>query len=101
MVRHMLFGFSADELSAVPLLFLYLLNVCKFSICGARNDFCFRGICFSAVDVMECVKSRVRFHLPLFYHRFQSDHNRRYFVCQWGAHGEVASLRNDALVVHI
>ena len=50
---------------------------------------------------MERVKSRVRFNLPLFFRRFRSDRRRRYFVRQWGARGVVASLHNDALVVHI
>ena len=85
----------------VPRVFVYMLNVCKFCIWGARNDFRFRGVCPSAVDVMERVKSRVRFNLPLFFRRFRSDRRRRYFVCQWGGRGVVASLRNDALVVHI
>ena len=43
-----------------------------------RNDFRFKGKRPSAVDVMERVKSRVRFHLPLFF-------PRRFFVRQWGA----------------
>ena len=67
LVRRALFGFSADELSVVPRVFVYMLNVCKFCIWGARNDFCFRGVRPSAVDVMERVKSRVRFNLPLFF----------------------------------
>ena len=89
-------------MSAVPRVFVYMLNVCKFCIWGARKDFRFRGVRPSAVDVMmERVKSRVRFHLPLFFRRFRSGRCRRYFVRQWGARGVVASLRNDALVVHI
>ena len=47
------------------------------------------------------VKSQVRFNLPLFFGCFRSDCRRRYFVRQWGACGMVASLHNDALVVHI
>ena len=101
LVRHVVFGFSADELSVVPRVFVNMLNVCKFCIWGAQNDFCFRGVHLSAVDVMEHVKSRVQFNLPLFFCRFWSDRCRRYFVCQWGARGVVASLHNDALVVHI
>ena len=101
LVRHALFGFSADELSVVPRVFVYMLNVCKFCIWGARNDFRFRGVRPSAVDVMERVKSRVRFNLRLFFRRFWSDRRRRYFVRQWGGRGVVASLQNDALVVHI
>ena len=58
LIRHALFGFSADELSVVPRVFVYMLNVCKFCIWGARNDFRFRGVRPSAVDVMERVKSR-------------------------------------------
>ena len=101
LVRHVLFGFSADELSAVPPVFVYLLNVCKFCIWRARNDFRFRAARPSAVYVMERVKSRVRLYLPLFFRRFRSDRRRRYFVRQWGARGVVASLRNDALAVNI
>ena len=75
----------------VPRVFIYMLNVCRFCIGGAWNDFRFRGVRPSAVDVMERVKSRVRFNLPLFFRRFRSDRRRRYFVRQWGAHGVVAS----------
>lgn len=39
----------------------------------ARNDFRSRGKRPSAVDVMERVKYRVRFHLPLFFRRFRCD----------------------------
>ena len=101
LVRETRFAFSADDLSVVPRVFVYMLNVCKFCIWGARNDFRFRGVRPSAGDVMERVKSRVRFNLPLFFRRFRSDRRRRYLVRQWGARGVVASLQNDALVVHI
>ena len=101
LVRHVVFGFSADELSVVPLVFVYMLNVCKFFIWGAHNDFRFWGVCPSAVDVMGRVESRVFFYLPLFFRRFWSDRHRHYFARQWGACGVVASVQNDALVVHI
>lgn len=39
----MLFGFAPDELRSVPRVFVYLLNVCKFFIWLARNDFLPRG----------------------------------------------------------
>ena len=42
LLRHVLFGFSSDELSVVPRVFCYLLNVSKFCIWVARNDFRFR-----------------------------------------------------------
>ena len=59
LVCHVLFGFSADELSVVPRVFVYMLNVCKFCIWGARNDFRFRVVRPSPVNVMEHVKSQV------------------------------------------
>lgn len=65
LLRHVLF--------VVPRIFCYLLNICKFCIWVARNDFRFRGKRPSAVDVMEGVRSRVRFHLPLFFRRFRCD----------------------------
>ena len=77
----------------VPRVFVYMLKACKFCIWGARNDFHFRGVRPSAVDVMERVKSRVRFNLSLFFRRFRCDRRRRrYFVRQWGARVVVASL---------
>ena len=101
LVRRVLFGFSSDEFRVVPRVFVYLLNVRKFSIWWARNDFCFRCVRPSAVDVMDRVKARLRFHLPLFFRRFSSDRRRRFFVRQWGARGYIASIVDGHLVVHI
>ena len=72
LLRHVRFDFSEDELLCVPRFFVYALNVCKFSILVARNDFRFRNVRPGAVAVLERVKSRLRFHLPLFFHRFKS-----------------------------
>ena len=101
LVRHVLFGFSSDELRVVPRVFVYLLNVRKFSIWWARNDFCFHCVRPSAVDVMDRVKAHLRFHLPLFFNRFSSDRRRRFFVRQWGARGYIASIVDGHLFVHI
>ena len=85
----------------------HVLGFCLYAEClqvlylGPWNDIRFRGVRPLAVDVMERVKSWVRFNLPLVFCRFRSDCRRRYFVCQWGARGVVAWLRNDVLVVHI
>ena len=67
LLRHLLFGFSEDELLCLPRFFVYLLGVCKFFICCARNDFWFRDVRPSAIDVIESVKARVHFYLPLFF----------------------------------
>ena len=39
LVRHVLFGFNLEELGILPRVFVYILNVCKFYIWLARNDF--------------------------------------------------------------
>ena len=100
-VRHIRFGFSPDELSCVPKVFVYILNVCKFFVWLARNDYRFRNVRPSAVDVLANVRARIRFHLPIFFKRFRSPRRRRLFVRQWGACNVVASLVNDDLLVHV
>ena len=101
-LRHVLFGFSPDELHAIPFAFVYLLNIAKFCIWWARNDFRFRNVPPSAIDVIARVKLRFRFYLPLFFRRFRSVRRcRRFFVRQWGARGYVASIVNSKLVVKI
>ena len=84
LVRHVLFGFSGDELRVVPRVFVYLLNVCKFCIWWARNDFRFRRVRPSAVDVVDRFKARLCFHLPLFFRRFSSDRRRRFLSVTGG-----------------
>ena len=90
--RHVLFGFSPDEVSSVPRIFVYMLNVCKFSIWKVRNDFRFRGVPPGAFVVIDMVKSRVRFFLPLLFKRFKSSRRRRLFHRQWGASGVIGSV---------
>ena len=99
--RHALFGFSSDELLVVPRVFVYILNVCKFFIWHARNDFRFRNVPPGAVTVIENVKTRVRFHLPIHFKRFRSARRRRFFHRQWGGRGVVASVVGDRLVLRL
>ena len=98
--RHALFGFSSDELLAVPRIFVYMLNVCKFFIWHARNDFRFRDVRPGAATVIENIKTHVRFHLPLHFKRFVSS-RRRYFHRQWGGRGAVASVVGDRLLLRL
>lgn len=100
MCRHALFGFSEDELCVVPLFFVYTINVGKFDIWMARNDFRFQDAPPSAIDVIESIKCRITFHLPLFFRRFRSPLRRCYFVRQWGARGTIASILDGNLSVH-
>lgn len=97
--RHVLFGFSPDELRVTPRIFVYLLNVCKFVIWRFRNDFCFRGVRPDATSAFVVVKNRVKFNLPLFFRRFKSSRRQRYFHRQWGARGVVATVDAGQLTV--
>ena len=69
-----------------------MLNVCKFSIWKVRNDFRFRDFPPGALVVIEMVKSRVKFYLPLLSKRFKSSRRRRLFHRQWGAYGVIGSV---------
>ena len=86
-------------LSCVRLLvfFVSILNVCKFFIWRSRNDFRFRGVQPGAVSVIESVKARVKFNLPLFFKRFKSSRRRRYFHRQWGSRGILAAVVDGKL----
>ena len=99
--RHVLFGFDPDELRAVPNIFVYMLNVSKYFVWQARNDFRFRDVHPGAIVAIKGVKSRVRFYLPLFFKRFRSSRRCRYFGRQWGAHGIITSVVDKHLVVHL
>ena len=99
--RHLLFGFSLDELRVVPRGLVYALNVLKYFIWLARNDHRFRDIHPSAVEVLKNVKVRLRFNLPVLYRRFKSSRRRRYFHRQWGARGVLAAVVDGRLILKI
>ena len=98
LARHILFGFNPDELRAVPRLFVYLLQVCKYHIWLQRNDFRFRSERPTAVSLIPSIKSRVKFYLPLFAKRFRSQRRRRFFVRQWGTNSLICSLISSEIV---
>ena len=99
--RRVLFCFDPGELPFVPNVFVYMLNVCKYFIRHAHNDFRFRDVQPGAIIVTEKVKSRVRFHLPLLFKRFRSSCRQHYFDCQWDAWGIIGSVIGTRLVVHL
>ena len=78
-----------------------MINVWKFIIWLSRNDFCFRNLQPSFVDVIESVKSCVRFYLPIFGARFPSSRCHHLFVRQWGARGLFASLVGSNVIVSL
>ena len=95
-VKHMLFGFSSDELLCVPRVFSYLLNLCKFLVWCQQNDHRFRSVTPSALKLLACLKSRASFYLPLFFKCFVSQRRCRYFHRQWGANGIVGLVTNGS-----
>ena len=97
-LRHILFGFNPDELRCVPRIFVYLILVCKYLIWIQRNDYRFRSVRPSAVNLISGIRARVTFFLPLFFRRFRSARRRRYFIRQWGANGTICSLVDSDLV---
>ena len=97
--RHVLFGFSPDELRDTPRIFVYMLNVCKFVIWQSRNDYRFRDLSPGATSAVFKVRARVKFNLPLFFKRFRSPRRQRYFHRQWGANGVVASVAAGRLTL--
>ena len=64
-------------------------------------DFCFHGIRPSAVTVLESVRVRVGFNLPILVKHFSSSRRRRFIVRQWGACNVVASVIDGRHVVRI
>ena len=98
-VRHFLFGFNSDELLCVPRVFCYLLNLCKFLVWCQCNDYRFRLKPLSALGLIACLKSRVKFYLPLFSRRFVSRHRHRFFQRQWGANGVVGCVSDGGFKV--
>ena len=101
LLRHVRFGFSEDELLCVSRFFVYALNVSKFSIWVARNDFRFRDVQPGATAVLERIKSCLRCHLPLFFRRFKFSRRKRCFARQWYANGVAGWVRDGRLVLSI
>ena len=97
--RHVLFGFSPDELRYTPRIFTYILNVCKFFICQSRNDYRFCDLSPGGTSAVFKVRACVKLNLPLFFKRSRSPRRQRYFHRQWGANGVAASVAAGQLTL--
>ena len=97
LLRHVLIRFNLDELSFLPRVFVYILNVCKSCIWLARNDFRFRSLQPGAIPVIESVKARVKFHLAVFFKHQRTARRHRFFTRPWGADGVIASFAGGNL----
>ena len=73
----------------VPRVFVYLLNLAKYFLWRARNDYRFREVRPGALPLMEVTKARAKCHLVIFFKRFNSSRRQHYFHRQWGANGVV------------
>lgn len=98
--RHVLFGFSSSELCVVPRVFVYLLNLAKYFLWRARNDYRCRDARPGAIPLMEVIKARAKCHLRLFFKRFKSSRCQRCFHRQWGANGVIGVVSNGAFHCH-
>ena len=47
----------------VPRVFVYLLNLAKYFLCRARNDYRFREVRPGVLPLMEVIKARAKCHL--------------------------------------
>jgi len=97
--RHVLFGFAPRELRSFPKVFIYVLNVCKFFIWHARNDFRFQGVRPGAPQLIAKVRSRVEFYLSLLFKRYKLLRRRRIFHRRWGAACTIGSVVDDHFVL--
>ena len=79
--------------------FIYVLNVCKFFIWHARNDFRFQGVCPGAPQLIAKVHSRVGFHLSLLFKRYKSLGRKHIFHRWWDAAGIIGSVVDDRFVL--
>ena len=79
--------------SVLSLAFLCITSIsASFCIWWAHNDYRFCRVPPSALIVMDRVKARLRFHLPLFFRRFSSGRRPRFIFRQWGARSYIASI---------
>ena len=99
--RHALFGFSSSELRVVPPVCVNLLMVVRYFFWRARNGYRIRDVPPGAISIIECVKARVKFHLPLFFKRFRSSRLQRFFHHQWGANGIVSSVEDGRFYLRL
>ena len=97
--RHVLFGFSSEELSRVPKVFAVILILYKWSIWLARNDYHFGDRRPCVDDVLASLKAHICFVVRCHFRKSWND--RRAFVKHWSANGLLASVHGDSLLVKI
>ena len=76
----------------VPRVFVYLLNLAKYFLWRARNDYRFRAVQPGALPMIEVIMARAKCHLCVCFKRFRSSRCQRCFHRQWGANGVVGRV---------
>ena len=96
-VRHVLFGFISDEPLCVPRVFCYLLCLLKFFVWCQSNDYRFRSKPPSAVQgLIDSIKDRLSFYLPLLIKRFRSRSRRSFLQRQRVANGRIGKVVGES-----
>ena len=99
--RHVLFGFNSSEIKTIAPVFGYIINLSKFQIWIARNDFRFRQIRPSAASVIEAVKARLRYNLSIQAARISSRKAKIKFNRSWGLNGLIFQTLFDKIKFNI
>ena len=93
--RHILFGFNADELARIPMIFPVILIIYKWSIWLAQNDFHFRYQASCVKDVIASIKVNLSFCIRCHFRASGGSFNS--FLKHWCANGFLASVEIDRL----
>ena len=86
--RHMLFGYDSHERQVVPPVFSYLLNLLKYFVWLARNEYRFEDTLPVASVVKIKVAKRLNIHLRCYSKRFTNRRSRRFFNRSWNVLGK-------------
>lgn len=86
--RHLLFGFAPAELRHVSPVCLYLINLIKYFVWLARNDFRFNGKQPEVAATKAKIVARLNTHLQIFSKKFRSPAQRRAFHASWNVLGK-------------
>ena len=93
--RHLLFGFSGQELASVPKIFPVILVLYKWCIWLARNDYHFRDRRPCVEDIIASLKANTIFSIRCRFRHCTSDNST--FVRQWCANGLLATIVGERL----
>jgi hypothetical protein len=86
--RHLLFGYNKQELEIVPPVFWYFLNLIKYFVWLARNEYRFDNTIPDVHAIHRSVVTRLNRHLRSYSKRFVLPRSRRFFNRSWNVLGK-------------